>query len=190
MVAVATLFRADLRARWRAWAMLALIVGILGGSGVAVAAGARRTDSALPRFLAATRAPDVLSFSTDDPGSVFASVSLDDIAALPQVAESGRLELPEVVRPLAVQLIVPVDDSIGRSFFFKKVLAGRLPDPHSATEAAISFTLADEYSLHVGDRLELDVRRADSDRNVANRTRLAVDRRDRGLSDRVPAAIG
>ena len=108
------------------------------------------------------RAPDVLSFSTDDPGSVFASVSLDDIAALPQVAESGRLELPEVVRPLAVQLIVPVDDSIGRSFFLKKVLAGRLPDPHSATEAAISFTLADEYSLHVGDRLELDVRRADA----------------------------
>jgi ABC-type lipoprotein release transport system permease subunit len=163
MLAVTTRFRADLRARWRSWALLALIVGVLAGSGVAVAAGARRTDSALPRFLAATRSPDVLTFGTDDPGSVFANVSFDDIAALPQVMNSGRVELPEVARPIAVELVAPIDEAVGDSFFRKKLLSGRLPDPHSATEAAISFTLADEYALHVGDQLDLDLRRTDGD---------------------------
>ncbi|MEA3183819.1 MAG: hypothetical protein QOJ74_296, partial [Ilumatobacteraceae bacterium] len=128
--------------------VLAVIVGVVGGSAVAVAAGARRTDSALQRFLVATRAPDVLVFRSDDPGSVFAALSYDDVAALPQVIESGRVELPEVVRPLAVEVIVPIDPGVGASFFRKKLLAGRLPDPHSATEVVVSFTLADEYALH------------------------------------------
>jgi len=37
--------RIELRARWRAWAALALIVGLTGGAVLALAAGARRTDS-------------------------------------------------------------------------------------------------------------------------------------------------
>lgn len=159
MIAVAARFRAELRTRWRSWVLLAFIVGVLAGSAVGVAAGARRTESALTRFLASTRAPDVFNFSTDEPGSVFANISFADIAALPQVIESGGLEFPQVARPIAVQLIVPVDDAVGGSFFHKKMLAGRLPDPHSASETAVSFTLADAYDLHVGDQLDVDLRR-------------------------------
>ena len=50
----------ELRARWLGWAVLALIVGLAGGVVLTAAAGARRTDSAYPRFLTAYRASDVL----------------------------------------------------------------------------------------------------------------------------------
>ena len=45
-------FGAELRARWRATLGLALLVGVVAGACLAAAAGARRTDSAYPRFLA------------------------------------------------------------------------------------------------------------------------------------------
>ena len=41
----------ELRARWRAWLAIALMLGIAAGVVMAAAAGARRTDSAVPRFL-------------------------------------------------------------------------------------------------------------------------------------------
>ncbi len=50
----------ELRARWLSWAVLALIVGLAGGVVLTAAAGARRTDSAYPRFLTAYRASDAL----------------------------------------------------------------------------------------------------------------------------------
>ena len=43
----------ELRARWRGWAVLVLLVGVAGGAVLTAAAGARRTDSAYPRFLVA-----------------------------------------------------------------------------------------------------------------------------------------
>ena len=51
--------RIELRARWRAWPALALIVGLTGGAVLALAAGARRTDSSYRRFLRAQDAYDV-----------------------------------------------------------------------------------------------------------------------------------
>src|SRR5438445_5435495 len=51
MAAVWIHARAELRARWRAMLGLALLVGVVSGAAIAAAAGARRTDSAYPRFL-------------------------------------------------------------------------------------------------------------------------------------------
>jgi hypothetical protein len=45
-------FGAELRARWRASLGLGLLVGVVAGASLTAAAGARRTDSAYPRFLA------------------------------------------------------------------------------------------------------------------------------------------
>src|SRR6516165_12289653 len=49
-----------IRARWRGWALLALLVAIGGGAVLAAAAGAWRTSSAYPRFLQASKASDLL----------------------------------------------------------------------------------------------------------------------------------
>ena len=43
--------RADLRRRWRTTLALALLIGLVSGVVLVSAAGARRTDTAYPRFL-------------------------------------------------------------------------------------------------------------------------------------------
>jgi hypothetical protein len=46
--------RASLRRRWRALAGIALLLGLVGGLSLFAVAGARRTQSAYPRFLRST----------------------------------------------------------------------------------------------------------------------------------------
>src|SRR5687767_1561119 len=53
--------RAEFRARWRAWLGLALAFGIAGGAATAAAAGARRTESAYPRFVEEYEAFDLIT---------------------------------------------------------------------------------------------------------------------------------
>jgi hypothetical protein len=60
MRAVIYLAARELRARWRGWAALALLVAVAGGAVLAAAAGASRTQSAYPRFLTASKASDLL----------------------------------------------------------------------------------------------------------------------------------
>jgi hypothetical protein len=53
---------AQLRGRARATILLAVLVGLAGGMVLAAVAGARRTDAALPRFLARDHAADAIIF--------------------------------------------------------------------------------------------------------------------------------
>src|SRR5262249_45970440 len=59
MRAVIFLAARGLRARWRGWAGLVLLVGVAGGAVLGAAAGARRTASAYSRFLTASKASDL-----------------------------------------------------------------------------------------------------------------------------------
>jgi hypothetical protein len=59
MGAVVYRFRAELRSRWRAWVGLALIVGLIAGVVILLAAGSRRTSTAYDRFLSEQNAYDV-----------------------------------------------------------------------------------------------------------------------------------
>ncbi len=147
----------ELRGRWREWLTLALIVGLFTGAVTAVAAGARRTDSAYPRFLRATRAPDLLVFGGQAPGSPFARFSLTQLSALTGVAEAGQVLAFAVTQPADVELLAPTDGTIGNSLWTKKLIAGRLADPQRADEATISFALAQADHLGVGDRLQVRV---------------------------------
>jgi len=49
-----------LLARWRSWAVLALLTGLAGGAVLTAAAGALRTETAYPRLLAKSNASDLL----------------------------------------------------------------------------------------------------------------------------------
>ena len=60
MRAVLGLAARELRGRWLSWAVLVLLVALAGGVVLTAVAGARRTDSAYRRFLAAYQASDVL----------------------------------------------------------------------------------------------------------------------------------
>ena len=61
MTAVWLRARSELRSRLPAVVALAVIVGVIGGVVIAAAAGARRTDSAYPRFVKAKNGLDVVA---------------------------------------------------------------------------------------------------------------------------------
>ena len=147
--------RTELRKRWRSWLALALIVGAFAGAIEAAAAGARRTDAAYPALLIWSRAPDLLAAS-EAGQSVFGQISQSALAGLPQVAGKALLAEYAVAQPSEVALVAPETGKVPVTFWRRKILAGRLPDPRRADEADISFTLAQARHLRVGDVLQVD----------------------------------
>ena len=95
MRAVWRLVAHELSTRWRSWAGLALLAGLAGGVVLAAAAGARRTDTAYPRFLQASRASDVVVSPT---GTGFGGY-YDALGRLPGV---------RVVAPVAGLSVAPL----------------------------------------------------------------------------------
>jgi hypothetical protein len=65
--------RVELRATWRSVVVLALVVGIGGGVALTAFAGAQRTDSAMPEFVAYSL--------PDDGGFLFGSVSSPPVSS-------------------------------------------------------------------------------------------------------------
>src|SRR6266705_5546115 len=148
----------ELRARWLGWAVLALIVGLAGGVVLTATAGARRTDSAYPRFLVAYRASDVLVSPArnglggyDDalaglPG-VAAVAPLVGLQALP-LGPGGKLNGTATVA-------APLDGRFGRTLEIPKMLAGRQPRPDRPDEVMVDQIAAEDLHLRVGSRLEI-----------------------------------
>jgi hypothetical protein len=150
---------ADLRQRWLAWLALAVLIGVFAGGVTAVAAGARRTDTAYPRLLAATKAPDMLVVDRVG-GASFARFSARELASLPEVAQSGQVDAFTVVQPADTSILAPTDRTVGYRFFTKKLLAGRLPNPDRPDEVDVSFLVASAHHVGVGDTLRLELQPA------------------------------
>src|SRR3954471_20308018 len=88
MNAVRVLFRSERRARLWYWMALALLVGVLAGAVMSVAAGGPRTETAYRGF------PDahVSSDYVFENGVAGPAVDLDAIARLRDVARTARLK--------------------------------------------------------------------------------------------------
>jgi putative ABC transport system permease protein len=150
MAAVWARVRAELRRRWRATLLLALVVGLTGGVVLAAVAGARRTDSAMGRFLAYYR-PLNVSVEAEE-------LDLRAVERLPEVAATGKGAYMALAPPTAsgapdpalgsVNPWVDAGGGIGRTSERPLLVAGRLPDPARPLEAAVDETLA--ARRHVG----------------------------------------
>ncbi|MGA3129109.1 MAG: hypothetical protein ABSD13_20645, partial [Candidatus Korobacteraceae bacterium] len=95
-------FRATFGRRWGGYLAIILLVGLVGGLAMGAIAGARRTQSSYPRFLASTN-PSDLTVSTGSPNS---SASFGSDALAVKIAH-----LPGVrrVRDLIAPTIIPLD---------------------------------------------------------------------------------
>jgi ABC-type antimicrobial peptide transport system permease subunit len=152
----------EVRARWRALASLALLLGLVGGVVLGAAAGARRTDTAYPRLLASANASQLMIVpeSTDRGGL---NGYLAALARLPQAAAVAPLEyyntgLPPAYRAaagLAVQGISSPDGSYGATVDRVKLLAGRLFGSREPGAAVVNQQLADIEHLSPGGTLRL-----------------------------------
>jgi putative ABC transport system permease protein len=158
MFAVALLVAHKLRAGWRGWTGFAVIVAIAGGVVLAAAAGASRTNSAYPRFLAQSRASDVLE-SPANPGDLSYDAA---VGTLPGVAASARLvginAVPVNAQGVPVndaEMFASLDGRYGRELDVPKMLAGRLPSQDAPQEIAVDQTGAQQLNLHVGSVLRM-----------------------------------
>ncbi len=156
--------RADMRAQWRAWVSLALIAGIAAGCSIAAAAGARRTNSAYPRFL---RAQDAFHAVTGGGAEQDWEAHVQAIKALPEVKDwvdirivGGEMTLParrgRPDRVLAFpDSFISVDPS-GRAGYETdraKILAGRFADRSAVNEVMVPWGLAERHDIRVGDEI-------------------------------------
>ena len=102
---------------------------------MAAVAGARRTETAYPRFVEGTRAFDVLVVNGSTPELFNRQFDFDEVARLPQVSDSAPVgywfpegETPDR-RPLAAPDITPfagTDGRFGTALNRARVLEGRL----------------------------------------------------------------
>jgi FtsX-like permease family len=148
--------RAQLRGGARVTVLLAVLVGLAGGMVLAAVAGARRTDAALPRFLAYDRPrPDAIIYS---PAGGRQRREVRVLAALPEVARATRISTTIVASPdpgtqggLRHTLGFLTLDPRGSWMFGRPiVVAGRLPDERRAEEAVVDEELAARRHLAVG----------------------------------------
>src|SRR5580658_1892511 len=139
-------FRAELRRRWRSWLAVVLLVSIVGGIVLAAAAAGQRTASAFPDFVAA-HGFDALVYTLQPSPA---------IARLPDVASVTDEIGPDNGQPICAckHPINPSDFGVlavppkGAPPF--KLVSGRMPDPSKPDQVLASFTLQQDYGLHLG----------------------------------------
>jgi ABC-type lipoprotein release transport system permease subunit len=165
MAAIRIRFRAELRARWRAWLILALAGGLAGGLLVAMAAASHRTATAFDRFLVAVNAADAYVGRGIAVGQE--SLEFDRIARLPQVAESERRLLLAIIgrsrsgRPIypqgpgALEVQVPSDGHRVAAIDRQKLVDGRRPDPARPHEVLADTKSIRQLGIRLGEAITM-----------------------------------
>jgi hypothetical protein len=165
--------RASFRRRWRGLAGIALLLGLVGGLSLFALAGARRTQSAYPRFLRSTN-PSTMAVvvgGMSGDGRAQAYDALDQIAHLPQVV-SARAYVSFYAAPWIngspdFNANFEAIGSVDGRYFDQDVFTptkGRRPDPTRSDEVAVNAEAARRYGYHVGQRIDFGtVSQADLD---------------------------
>jgi MacB-like periplasmic core domain/FtsX-like permease family len=145
-----------LRGGWRAWAALALLTALAGGVVLTAVAGAIRTDTAYPRFLAASHAADMLVAPAESGTGGYDAA----VGTLPGVTASAAVvgllaqpANPDGTPDNSASVIASLDGRYGRVLEIPKMLAGRLPAANAPDEMAVSQVGARQLHLHVGSAL-------------------------------------
>lgn len=155
--------RASLRRRWRGLAGIALLLGLVGGLSLFAIAGARRTQSAYPRFLRSTN-PSTMAVvigGLAGDGRAEGYDAMEQIAHLPQVVQARAYVAFYVApwvdgHPDLTQSFEALGSVDGRYFDQDVFTAtqGRRPDPQRADEVAVNEEAARRYGYHVGQQID------------------------------------
>ena len=159
MRSIVLTLRAELRHTWRAWLVLTLLLGTMGGAVLAAAAGARRTDTAYPRLLTWSHASDLQLFvpNTGMRGYYRALGGLPQVAA---VATAEDLDLAVPVRggfvPAAqTEVLASPDGRLGAGVDRVKILAGHPANPADPRAIVLNQKLADQEHARPGSTVRL-----------------------------------
>ncbi len=162
-------FRATFRRRWAGYLTLVVLIGLVGGVAMAAVAGARRTQSSFPVYLASTNPSDVQMFTEFDPisNTGYSARVNEAVARVPDVARAvdvfgfdGNLQVLGHNPGSGVPGEAPpsVEGSTNGEYLSTDKVAvtrGRLADPGRMDEIVMSAGAAAEYGLHVGSTLRV-----------------------------------
>ena len=154
---------------WRPALVVVLLTGLLGAVSMAALAGARRTESAYGRYLQSVRASDVMVNIPSPDTSLIAKVE-----HLPGVRSSAAwtgLAANPVVRGRVDDsfLTDSVSSSVDRAFYRQDtltVLSGRLPDPASSHQIALTPGIATLFGVGVGGRVHYQLYDAETQKGL------------------------
>jgi hypothetical protein len=161
-------FRTTLARSWGVYLAVVLLIGLIGGIGMASIAGARRTESAFPKFLVASNSSNLqpqiwnLQESLSGPATANFTKQLSHLGDVEHVASSptmlvamlGRNGKPEPIDASLFDSEVNITGSTGGMYFTSDrvgVIAGRLADPSRANEMDATASAARILGWHVGE---------------------------------------
>jgi ABC-type antimicrobial peptide transport system permease subunit len=150
--------RAELRARWKAWILLGILAGATAGVAAAGFAGARRTENAVPDYVAAAHVPTAALLANDP---AFGPDARRQVAELPGVAKaypfmvgvSAEVLSPGKLGDVSASLFPVSPASI--TIMTGRLVAGRLPDPSRADEVVVDENARDRFALPLGSTMVL-----------------------------------
>jgi hypothetical protein len=167
-----------LRAGWRGWAALALLTGLAGGAVLAAAAGARRTESAYPRFLHATNSAQVLVGPALNGVGDGYDLAVGRLPGVTQIAPVVGLNMQPVQAngqlDQAAEVAAPLDGRLGRVLERPRMLAGRAPRPDRPDELMVDQIAAGQLDLRIGSTLRLAALGNSKGSKVIHRTARVV----------------
>ncbi|MFI5034991.1 MAG: FtsX-like permease family protein, partial [Acidimicrobiales bacterium] len=157
-------WRATLRRRWSGYLVVVLLVGVVGGVGLAAGAAARRTQSSFSTFLASTN-PSNMGLVPPPPANVpnFSPALEGRLASLPDVRHvesavylncyalepDGAANLTSLAGNASIGTVGSVD-----GLYFNQdrpaVIAGRMANPAKVDEIVMTADAARKLHLHVG----------------------------------------
>lgn len=152
-------FAATFGRRWAGYLSIVLLIGLLGGLALGSVAGARRTESSFPTFLASTNPSDLDVITGPVPVGVF--------ARLPRVARVeratfftnavllGKNGVPSKRRSAAHAYAVGSVDGLYFNQDRATVVQGRMANPKRADEAVMSAEGARLLGAHVGETVRV-----------------------------------
>ena len=153
--AVGMLAGCEIRRRWRSVVALVLLVGVVGAVVFATAAGARRSETALSRFSAASRSGDVslllaLGY-TPTPSQLSALRRLHHVEA---AAVLRFYALKPVHAPASLSPAAALDGAMGSVVDRSRLIAGRRANPAAPDEVTIGEVLAAQLHRGVGGHID------------------------------------
>ena len=134
-----------LRTTWGSSLALVLIIGMVGGTTLALIAGGLRTDSAYPRFAAQYRGADATMYQYSNGPDMVAALA--KVVRLPQVTAYGRIQGYDQENGTTVG--APLGPGFEHTVGVPRLLSGRLPT--ASDEVALDWTVANQLHQRVGD---------------------------------------
>jgi hypothetical protein len=159
-------FRATFRRNWTSYFTVVLLIGLIGGVGMASIAAARRTQSSYPTFMASTNPSTVTMavYSNANGGQPGPDLK-SKISKLPGVKHVGSLFSPPLV-PLSANgaprlstlgFVIAVGSTDGMFLTQDKlaITKGHVANPARTNQIVLTAAAAKIYGVHVGQALSM-----------------------------------